>query len=451
MSTPTLVVAAAHSGAGKTTASLALVLALRARALRVQPFKVGPDYLDASLLTWAAGRPCRNLDAWMLPEPHLLELFHRACRGADVAVVEGVMGLFDGRSGESDEVSTAHVARLLRAPVALVLDAGASARTVGAVALGLGALDRRTSTAGAILNRVAGPAHLEACLAGLRAAGVTPLGQLRLEQGAELPGRYLGLVSAAERAPSRAAARALRAAAAGIDLDQVLRAAATARPPAVEPRLFPARRRRPGTAIAVARDAAFTFYYQDSLDLLAAWGAELVPFSPLADAAVPAGAGGVYLGGGYPELHAAALAANTPMARSLRAVHRRGAAILAECGGAMYAGAGIEDADGRRHRMAGLWPAWTTMRGRRLVIGYREVRAGPDSFLHPLRVRAHEFHYSRERRPRRASTASPAWEVLDQPGRSEGWAAPGLVASYIHLHLGGCEGLAERVVAACGG
>jgi cobyrinic acid a,c-diamide synthase len=451
MSTPTVVVAAAQSGAGKTTAALALVLALRARGLRVQPFKVGPDYLDASLLTWAAGRPCRNLDAWMLPEAHLLELFHRACRGADLAVVEGVMGLFDGRSGESDEASTAHVARLLQAPVALVLDARASARTVGAVALGLAALDRRLGVAGAILNRVAGPAHLEACLAGLRAAGVAPLGQLRLDRGAELPGRYLGLVSADERAPSRATARALREAAGGVDLDAVRRSAATAAPPAVEPRLFPVRRRPPRTAIAVARDAAFSFYYQDSLDLLSAWGAELVPFSPLADAAVPEGAGGVYLGGGYPELHAADLAANVSMARSLRAAQRRGAAVLAECGGAMYAGAGIEDADGRHHRMVRLWPAWTTMRGRRLVIGYREVRAGPSSFLHPLRARAHEFHYARELRTGRASAGAPAWEVLDQPGRSEGWAAPGLVASYIHLHLGACEGLAGRVVAACGG
>lgn len=444
MAVPTIVVTAAQSGAGKTTAAMALVLALRARGLRVQPFKVGPDYLDASLLTWAAGRPCRNLDAWMLPEPHLLELFHRACRGAHVAVVEGVMGLFDGRSGESDVASTAHVARMLRAPVALVIDASASARTAGAVALGLATLDRRLRVAGAILNRAAGPAHLDACLAGLRAAGVAPLGELRVERRAELPGRYLGLVSAAERAPDRATARALRAAARGLDLDAVLLAAGQAAPPDVEPRLFPDRRRRARTAIAVARDAAFNFYYQDSLDLLAAWGAELVPFSPLADAELPAGVGGVYLGGGYPELHAAELAANEGMRRSLRAAHRGGAAVLAECGGAMYAGAGLEDADGRRHRMVGLWPAWTSMRGRRLVIGYRDVRAAPDSFLHPLRARAHEFHYSRER-PTRA--ASPAWEVLDQPGRTEGWAAPGLVASYIHLHLGAAEGLPERIVA----
>jgi cobyrinic acid a,c-diamide synthase len=448
MGVPTVVVAAPQSGTGKTTVALALVLALRARGLRVQPFKVGPDYLDTSLLTWAAGRPARNLDAWMLPEAHLLELFHRACRGMQVAVVEGVMGLFDGRSGQSDEASTAHVARLLGAPVALVIDAHASARTVGAVALGLARLDPSLRVAGAILNRVAGPAHVEACLAGLRAAGVPSLGQVRLERRAELPGRYLGLVSAVERAPPAAAARALRAAAVGIDLDAVLRVAATAAPPAVEPRLFPDRRRPTRATIAVARDAAFSFYYEDSLDLLAAWGAELVPFSPLADAAVPEGAGGVYLGGGYPELHVAELAANQTMARSLRTAHRRGAAVLAECGGAMYAGGGIEDAEGGRHRMVGLWPAWTTMRGRRLVLGYREVRAGPDSFLHPLCAHAHEFHYSRERRTR---AASPAWEVLDQPGRVEGWAAPGLVASYIHLHLGAAEGLAERIVDACAG
>jgi cobyrinic acid a,c-diamide synthase len=446
MSVPTLVLAAPQSGSGKTTATLAMVLALRGRGLRVQPFKVGPDYLDASLLGWAAGRSCRNLDTWMLPETHVLELFHRACRGADVAVVEGVMGLFDGRSGDSDEGSTAHVARLLDAPVGLVLDVHASARTAGAVALGLARMEGAPRVAGAILNRVAGPRHLEAALAGLRAAGVPALGHLPTERRAELPGRYLGLVSAAEQRPGVAARRALRLAAAGLDLDAVLRAAATASPPVVEPRLFPVRRQPPRVAIAVARDAAFSFYYQDSLDLLEAWGAELMPFSPLADAALPAGAGGVYLGGGYPELHARELAANTSLLGSLRAARRRGAAIYAECGGAMYAGAGIESAEGERHRMAGLWPGWTTMRGGRLSIGYREVSADAASFLHPLRARGHEFHRSRERGAR---GLAPAWEVLDQPGRREGWAVPGLVASYVHLHLGTARGLAAKLIAAC--
>jgi cobyrinic acid a,c-diamide synthase len=448
MGTPALVIAAAHSGAGKTTAAVALILGLRARGVRVQPFKVGPDYLDASLLGWAAGRPCRNLDSWMLPEAHLLELFHRGCRGADLAVVEGMMGLFDGRSADSDEASTAHVARLLGAPVALVVDAQASARTAGAVALGLRAMDRRLDVAGAILARTAGPAHAAMCLAGLRAAGVPAFGHLPVEPAAALPGRYLGLRSAAETAPPATARRALRRAGDGLDLDAVLRAARPARPPVEPPSLFPDRRRRPVTTIAVAMDAAFTFYYRDSLDLLEAWGAELASFSPLADPALPPGAGGVYLGGGYPELHAADLAANAALMASVRTAHRRGATVYAECGGAMYAGAGIEDAEGRRHRMLGLWPGWTTMRRPRFTIGYREVRASPTSLLHPLQVRAHEFHVSRETGSRRAS---PAWEVVDQPGRVEGWAAGRLVASYVHLHLGARRGLAGRLVDACRG
>lgn len=441
------VVAAAHSGSGKTTVTLSLVLALRARGLRVQTFKVGPDYLDASLLTWASGRPCRNLDAWMVPEEQLMELFQRAVSGADVAVVEGVMGLFDGRSGETDHASTAHIARLLGLPVLLLVDAQAAARTVGAVALGLASADPRLEVAGVVLNRIAGDRHLEVCRAGVEAVGLPLLGHLSRVPGLTLPERYLGLVGAEELAPSPAVRRALKAAAAGLDLDGIL---ARALPPvqAQTAVLFPRRRRPARTAIAIARDAAFNFYYQDSLDLLQAWGAELVPFSPLADAALPEGVGGVYLGGGYPELHAAELAGNRSMLGSLRSALRRGTTVLAECGGAMYAGSGIEDAEGRRHRMAGLWPGWTTLRGRRLKLGYRSVRASPGNLLYPLEVSAHEFHYSRPL-GRLGVAASAAWDVLDEPGRTEGWASPRLLASYIHLHLGSQPGLAGRVVSAC--
>jgi cobyrinic acid a,c-diamide synthase len=442
-----LVVAAASSGSGKTTVTLGLVLALRARGLRVQTFKAGPDYLDASLLSWASGRPCRNLDAWMLPEEQLLELFQRAVRGADVAVVEGVMGLFDGRSGETDHASTAHVARLLGLPVLVVVDAQAAARTVGAVALGLATADPRLEVAGVVLNRIAGDRHLEACRSGVEAVGLPLLGHLAGMPALALPERYLGLVGAEERPPRPAVRRSLRAAAAGLDVDGILKRAL---PPAASAvaGLFPERRRPARTAIAIARDAAFNFYYQDSLDLLEAWGAELEPFSPLADAALPEGVGGVYLGGGYPELHAAELAANRSMLASLGDAMSRGVTVYAECGGAMYAGAGIEDADGRRHRLAALGPGWTTLRRGRLRLGYRSVRASPGNLLHPLEVRAHEFHHSRPiGRP--AAAARSAWEVLDEPGRTEGWASPRLLASYIHLHLGSRPGLAERVVSAC--
>jgi len=216
-----------------------LIAGLRSRGLTVQPFKVGPDYLDPSLLSWVAGRPCRNLDSWMVPEPHLLELFHRACRGADVAVVEGVMGLFDGRSGAGDQASTADVARLLRAPVLLLVDAARASRTVGAVALGLSRADPRLQVAGAILNRVASDRHLETCVEGLSAAGVACAGHLRRADELALPERYLGLISAGEKEPRPGLRAALEAGASTLDLDLVMRAAAMAAPPDAETGLFP--------------------------------------------------------------------------------------------------------------------------------------------------------------------------------------------------------------------
>ena len=446
MSVPTLVVGAAQSGSGKTTVTMALIAGLRRRGLRVQPFKVGPDYLDPGLLTWAAARPCRNLDGWMLPPAHLLELFHRGCRGADVAVVEGVMGLYDGRAGPDDLASTAAVARLLEAPVLLVLDADRAARTVGAVALGLAGADPRLRVAGAVLNRVASERHRDMCAGGLAAVGVPCLGHLSRRGDVGLPGRYLGLVSPAEAGPGRRLRRALEEAAAGLDLEAAILAARVP-PAAAEARLFPERPEPTRARVALALDRAFHFYYRDALDLLQARGAELVPFSPLESPSLPPGVGGVYLGGGYPELFAADLAANRGLLRSLRAAGRRGALVYAECGGAMYAARGLEDAEGRRHRMAGLWPASVSLRRRRLTIGYRRARACAPSFLAGEELPVHEFHYSRLRGA--GPTGPPAWRVLDEGGRPEGYAAPRLAASYLHLHLGSQPGLAARFVDAC--
>ncbi|GAC1339600.1 MAG: cobyrinate a,c-diamide synthase [Candidatus Dormibacteria bacterium] len=447
MSIPTIVVGAAQSGAGKTTGTMALIAGLRHRGLTVQPFKVGPDYLDPSLLSWAAGRPCRNLDAWMLPEPQLHELFARACRGADIAVVEGVMGLFDGRAGAGDEASTAHVARLLQAPVLLLLDAARAARTVGAVALGLSRADPRLRVAGAILNRIASERHLETCVEGLSAAGIPVAGHVQRAPGLELPDRYLGLISASEAEPQPGLRQALELAARGLDLDLIIRAAGAARPPRPAATLFPDRAVPTRARIAVALDRAFHFYYRDALDLLEAWGAELVPFSPLEAGSVPPDVGGVYLGGGYPELFADELVGNPAMLESLRAVHGRGAQIYAECGGAMYVSAGIEDADGKRHRMANLWPVWVSLKQRKLAVGYRLVRACEPGLFAGSELRAHEFHYSQLQAP--ATGDRPAWRVLGEQQRNEGYAATGVTASYIHVHLGALPGLAASFVEAC--
>jgi cobyrinic acid a,c-diamide synthase len=448
---------------------MALIAGLRGRGLRVQPFKVGPDYLDPQLLSWAAGRPCRNLDGWMLPPMHLLELFQRACRGADIAVVEGVMGLFDGKSGAGDEASTAAIARLLDAPVILILDAARASRTVGAVGLGLSRADPRLNVAGAVLNRVASERHRDACVEGLTALGVPSLGHLFRREQFALPDRYLGLVSPAESEPRSGMRQALEQAAAGLDLDGLVREARVPPGPDIRSDLFPAMPVATRARIAIALDRAFHFYYRDSLDLLEAWGAELVPFSPLESPMLPAGVGGVYLGGGYPELFAAELASNTTFIRSLQSANRRGALVYAECGGAMYASRAIEDEEGRRRRMAGLWPVAVSLKRRRLTVGYRRVRACSPSFLARLssgvapphasvgqsptreapllELPAHEFHYSQLLHDDAAE--QPAWLVLDEQHRAEGYATPRLAASYIHLHLGSQPGLASIFVDAC--
>jgi cobyrinic acid a,c-diamide synthase len=231
-----------------------------------------------------------------------------------------------------------------------------------------------------------------------------------------------------------------------LDLDLAIAQARTAAPPAVVTGLFPDRPVATRARIAMAHDRAFHFYYRDALDLLEAWGAELVPFSPLEAGAVPTGVGGLYLGGGYPELFARELAANASMLASVRDVHERGTLVYAECGGAMYVAAGIEDADGGRHAMAGLWPAWTSLRNRRLSVGYRRVRACPPGFLAGRELPTHEFHHSRVS----GAGDRPAWLVLDQDGRPEGHSSPGLIASYIHVHLGSRPGLAACFVEACG-
>ena len=447
MTTPTVVVAAAQSGAGKTTATMALIAGLRDRGLRVQPFKVGPDYLDPSLLGWVAGRPCRNLDSWMVPGPHLLELFHRACRGAHIAVVEGVMGLFDGRSGAGDDASTADIARLLQAPILLVVDAARASRTVGAVAFGLSRADPRLRVAGAILNRVANDRHLATCAEGLKAVGVQSLGHLTRAAQLTLPERYLGLISASETEPQPGLRAALDVAASTLDLDFVMQAAGSATPPPPEAGLFAERPIATRARIGVALDRAFHFYYRDALDLLESWGAELVPFSPLEDSHVPERASGIYLGGGYPELFAEGLAANTSMLASLRGARAEGTVVYAECGGAMYAASGIEDAEGRYHSMAGLWPVQVSLKARKLSVGYRVVRACPPGFLAGQELPAHEFHYSQVSEGN--GHHQPAWLVLDQGGRPEGYSAPGVTASYIHVHFGSRPGLAASFVEAC--
>ena len=442
-----LLVAGTASGVGKTTITVGLIGALRRRGLRVQPFKVGPDYIDTSYHARAAGRPSRNLDLWLLEPEVMRSLFTRALAGAHVAVVEGVMGLFDGRLGGEGDASSAHLARELGLPVVLVVDAAKLSWSVGALVLGYRSFDAHVRLAGVILNHVGGPRHAAELTASIeQRAGVPVLGWLPRDPALGVPERYLGLIPTTEGPIADTYFQAAEQAVANrVDLDRLLALASTIEPaPSTPAGLFPAEPRPPRAAIAVAQDRAFSFYYQDSLDLLAAWGAELVPFSPLEDGRLPHGVGGVYLGGGFPELFARELSSNRSLLASLRGASHKHLAVYAECGGLMLLGRSLVDAEGRRHPMAGLVPLDSTLAGQRLTIGYREASAARGSLLlEPGEtVRAHEFHWSALESPPPPETA--AYLIGEQ---AEGYSSGNVLASYLHLHLAANEaGVARRFV-----
>lgn len=456
---PRVVIAGAQSGVGKTTITAGLIAALTGRGLAVQPFKTGPDYIDPTYHTLAAGRPCRNLDTWMVPPERVQALFAHIAASANIAVVEGVMGIFDGFSYHNEQGSTAQVAKLLDAPVVLVLNARKMARSAGALALGYQQFDPRLPLAGFIVNQVGSDRHGQGvALAIEQTTGLPVLGWLPRHSDLEIPERHLGLIPTAE--PGRW--QAFIAAAAGrveryLDIDRLLALAQTA-PPLPRPNLEdmlnlnrPAAD-SPRPIIAVARDEAFNFTYQDNLDLLAAAGAELAFFSPLHDAALPPGARGVVLSGGFPELYAPQLAANTALMEQLRQAHRQGWPIYAECGGLMYLTRAITDLEGRQYAMAGLLPGHSVMTRQRLSLGYRLARAAGNSWLLSAgeTVRGHEFHYSRwEDRP---DELPPAYHLLPRHGQGDpqpdGACLDNLWASYVHLHFWGKPELAARFVAA---
>ncbi len=451
--TPTVVVAGVRSGVGKTTIATGIMGALTRRGYAVQPFKAGPDYIDPSYHKSACGVPSRNLDTWLLPHPTALELYGKAAARRDMAVVEGVMGLFDGHSSLDEEGSTAQLAKLLGAPVLLVADASKVARSVAAEVLGYQQFDPALRLAGVILNGVGGPGHLEFCRPQIEATtGLPVLGYLPTRPEFAQPERHLGLIPTVEGTVARQWYDALIAQVEEtIDVGRIAELARQcAAPPQPDaPLVYPPEPQPKHAVIALAQDKAFNFYYQDSLDLLEAWGAEIAPFSPLEDASLPEGAGGVYLGGGFPEMFAAELSANRPMLDSLRRAAARGVPVYAECGGLMYLGRSLTGFDGAAHPMAGLIPAASAMSQSRLSLGYREVEARADGPLLAAgrRVRGHEFHWSTlERGP---DAAESVYRVVNQGGRADGFRAGSVWATYVHVHLGSSPGLAPRFVETC--
>jgi cobyrinic acid a,c-diamide synthase len=392
---PRVVIAATGSGAGKTTATVAILAALRARGMRVAAFKCGPDYLDPTYHARVLGAPSQNLDAWMMGREAVLATLVRAAAAADIAVIEGMMGLFDGVAPDRDEGSTAEIAKWLDAPVVLVLDASGVARTVAAVAAGFVRFDPALRLGGLLCNRVGGKGHLDLLRAARPEAPI--VGGLPESKQLAFPERHLGLLSA-DRAnvPDAVFDEWARLAADWIDLDAIVGLARSAPRLAVEAGpLTGASPTRPRARIGIAYDDAFHFYYEDNLRRLEDAGAELVRFSPVNDAKLPE-VDGLYFGGGYPEAHAAALSGHSAMLTALRNFARTGAPIYAECGGLMFLSEGIRTLDGRMWPMAGLVPGVAAMNDRLQALGYVEVETRGATILGPegMRFRGHQFRYS---------------------------------------------------------
>jgi cobyrinic acid a,c-diamide synthase len=440
---PRLVIAAPSSGSGKTTVATGLMAAFAERGLEVSPHKVGPDYIDPGYHALATGRPGRNLDAYICGPERVAPLFAHGARGADLAVVEGVMGLFDGATGFGELASTAHVAKLLRAPVVLVVDGSSQSRSVAALVHGFASWDPEVRLAGVILNKVGSERHEELMREALDHSGVPVLGALRREQSVGTPSRHLGLVPVAERRQD--AVEAVRRLAGQVrrscDLDALLALARSApwlpdSPWEPEAEVTRAARR---PRIAVASGAAFTFSYAEHTELLEAAGAEVVPFDPLRDEGLPDGVGALVVGGGFPEVYTPELSANEPLRKAVADLAASGAPVAAECAGLLYLSRSL---DGRP--MCGVLDAEARMT-ERLTLGYREAVAVRDNVLAPVgtRVRGHEFHRT-VCEP--GSGPNPAWGVVHPRRLAEGFAEGNVHASYLHVHWAGAPLIAQRLV-----
>lgn len=470
-----IILAGDRSGTGKTTITLALLAALKKRNHRVQSFKVGPDYIDPMFHSTVTGRPCYNLDPVLTSEAYVQQSYRAHCSSADYAVVEGVMGLFDGATGIDDTASTAHIARLLNLPVLLVVDCGRMARSLAALVQGYRTFDPRVNVIGVVLNRVGSDRHLQLLRDALSAIDMPIYGVFRREKDIQLPNRHLGLVPAGEVSGFSEVAERLAVLGEWCfdweRLGYLLRrrfASDCAQPTAMSecshkpeglawptPSVFVGdsgigEAEVRGVRIAIAHDAAFNFYYPDNFEALTEQGAELIYWSPLEDEALPA-ADGLYLGGGFPEVFATQLSENKPMIAAIQQAISQAIPTYAECGGLMYLSRALVDFDGRSLPMLGVIPQTVKM-GERLVLGYRRGRAIADGpmLTKGQTVTGHEFHRSSvvETLKRPIYKTQRYWGEVNTD-QLEGYYQANLHASYVHLHWGHQPNIAKRFVQQC--
>jgi cobyrinic acid a,c-diamide synthase len=450
-------IAGVASGVGKTTVALAIMAGLKERGLVVQPFKCGPDFLDTSHHTRICGRTARNLDTWMLSAEANRSVLRDAARGADVMVAEGMMGLFDGKRGGSEEGSSAEIAKLLKLPVVLVVDAAKSARSIAAVVMGFELFDPDLQLAGVILNRVASERHYDMLREAIAAACRTNLlGWLPREPKIAIPERHLGLQGAEQMSvdgedSEKARIDSLAALAEQffnldklLELECGLSISEISEP--IEQAVVAAK--HAPVRVGVASDPAFSFYYEDNLDLLREHGAEIVRFSPMNDTHLPPGLDGLYLGGGYPELYAEQLSANQQMLDEIRTFAASRKPVYAECGGMLYLSLSLGTADGEIYPMAGVLPHSMEMTRRLVRFGYVTVEFTEDCLLGEkgMVIRGHSFHYSHIASQGEMATSYRVRYSMSGKEELEGFHRDNLLASYVHLHFRANPAVAEHFV-----
>lgn len=451
---PRIVIAAVSSGSGKTTVVTGILSALRQRGIKVQSYKIGPDYIDPGYHKLASGRAAHNLDSWLMPAEKLKEVLARTADDADIAVIEGVMGLYDG--GRKGVSSTAEIAKLLDAPVLLVIDSKSMGASAAAIALGFRQYDPDVKLAGVILNRLGSPTHKTMIESAMSAIGMKVYGAVRRDDSLVMPERHLGLLPVEENSEQEVIDRMGQAIGSQVDLDSILNLAKENAELNVdidtELNAVPVKRK---ARIAVAKDDAFSFYYPESLRVLEKFGAEIVTFSPLMDKELPA-CDGVILGGGFPEMFADKLQSNVTMIESIRRAADANKPIYAECGGFMYLTEGLIDFGGKFHEMCGIIPCRVQMNNKLQMVGYVEAEIALDTVLGEkgAKIKGHEFHFSseiveEENDMQGFTRAFTFTRMRNNATYSAGFARGNILGSYLHLHFLGCPEAAQYLVEKC--
>ncbi|MCK5215997.1 MAG: cobyrinate a,c-diamide synthase [Candidatus Omnitrophica bacterium] len=449
---PRIVIAGTHSGVGKTTLTIGLLLAFKKKGIAVQPYKVGPDYIDSAFHSMIAGRACRNLDSFLLSEDVLLELFERQAQVSEFSIVEGVMGLYDGIGQQAQTGSTAHASKILKAPVVLIIDCGKMSGSAGAVALGYKKFDSKVRISGCILNKIASPSHYKIAKQSVeQKSGIEVLGYFPKNAPISMSERHLGLTPVQEVTNKRIYKKITKLVEQHIDIDRLITIAKSADAlPCFRKTIYRKPLVKKEVSIAVARDKCFHFYYQDNLDILEHYGAWLKYFSPLKSKSLPKGVSGVYIGGGFPEKFAEELAGNKDLRADIKLKSRQGMPVYGECGGLMYLMRELQTADKKSFPMVGIFSGKTKMGKGLRMFGYYDVTCVQSNILCVKNsvTKGHVFHWSYLLQlPKNI----PRVFKLQRRGKTshDGYIKNNTLASYLHVHFGTNTDFASRFVEQC--